>query len=57
MPYEQAQAHLGRGRCLAALGRSAEAQTALVSAHDAFAQLGAQPALGEAEALLETLAD
>ena len=57
VPYEQAQAHLGRGRCLAALGRSAEAQTALVSAHDAFAQLGAQPALGEAEALLETLAD
>ena len=57
VPYEQAQAQLGRGRCLAALGKSVEAQASLAAARDVFATLGAEPALREVEALLETIAD
>ena len=53
VPYEEAQANLGLGRCLVALGRGAEAQTALALAREVFASLGAAPALSEAEALGE----
>ena len=45
------------GALLAALGRSVEAQTALAAAATLLATLGAEPALGEVETLLETLAD
>jgi tetratricopeptide (TPR) repeat protein len=57
VPYEQAQAQLGQGRCLAAVGESAAARAALELARDGFAGLGAQPALREAETLLAALAD
>jgi len=57
VPYEQAHAHLGRGRCLTALGRSVEARAALSLARDSFAALGAQPALQKAQELLAVLGD
>ena len=49
MPYEEAQALLGQGRCLLALGRAAEAAAPLTSAREIFARLGAKPALAEAD--------
>ena len=49
---EQAQAHLGRGRCLVALARSAEAAAPLRAAQRIFASLEAAPALAETGALL-----
>jgi class 3 adenylate cyclase/tetratricopeptide (TPR) repeat protein len=52
VPYEEAQALLGQGRCLVALGRAPEAAPALEAAREIFARLGARPALGETEALL-----
>jgi tetratricopeptide (TPR) repeat protein len=52
MPYEEAQALLGQGRCLVALGRAHEAAPVLEAAREIFARLGAKPALEEAEALL-----
>ena len=57
VPYERAQATLGKGRCLAALGKTPDARTALGSAHEVLLTLGAQPALAEVATLLEALAD
>jgi hypothetical protein len=53
VPYEEAQALLGRGRCLLALGRAPEAAQPLREAREIFARLGARPALEETDALLE----
>jgi tetratricopeptide (TPR) repeat protein len=53
MPWEQAQALLGQGRCLLALGRPAEASEPLRRARDVFTELGAKPAVAETDALLE----
>jgi len=47
MPYEEAQALLGQGRCLVALGRAPEAAAPLAAAREIFARLGAKPALAE----------
>ena len=55
VPYEEAQALLGQGRCLVALGRADEAQEPLSAAREIFARLGANPALGETDALLAQL--
>ncbi|MEE4276217.1 MAG: AAA family ATPase, partial [Thermoleophilia bacterium] len=52
MPYEEAQALLGQGRCLMALGRAPEAAPALAAARGIFARLKARPALEETETLL-----
>jgi hypothetical protein len=49
---EQAYALLGRGRCLTALGRPAEATNALQEAHEIFDALRAAPVLAEIEGLL-----
>jgi class 3 adenylate cyclase/tetratricopeptide (TPR) repeat protein len=51
VPYEEAQALLGWGRCLVALGRSEEAREPLNGAREIFERLGAMPALAEVEAL------
>jgi class 3 adenylate cyclase/tetratricopeptide (TPR) repeat protein len=48
---EEAYAHLGQGRCLAALGKP-EAEKPLLEARRLFTSLGAAPALAETEALL-----
>ncbi len=53
VPYEEAQALLGQGRCLVALGRSAEAPVPLVAAREIFARLGAKPALAETDELMQ----
>jgi class 3 adenylate cyclase/tetratricopeptide (TPR) repeat protein len=53
IPYEQALAQLGAGRCLVGLGRSAEAEPGLLAARDLFARLDASPALAEVDALLQ----
>jgi class 3 adenylate cyclase/tetratricopeptide (TPR) repeat protein len=52
MPYEEAHALLGRGRCLVGLGRTGEAAEPLTAARELFAGLGARPALAETDALL-----
>ena len=52
VPYEEAQALLGQGRCLLALGRAPEAAAPLAAAREIFARLGAQPALAKTEAVL-----
>jgi hypothetical protein len=52
---EHGQALLGAGRSLIELGRSGEARTHLEAARDAFAGLGAQPLLAEADGLLARL--
>ena len=52
MPYEEAHALLGRGRCLVKLGRSGEAEGSLAAARTIFARLEARPGLAETEALL-----
>jgi class 3 adenylate cyclase/tetratricopeptide (TPR) repeat protein len=49
VPYEEAQALLGQGRCLAALGRAPEAAAPLAKAREIFARLGARPALEETD--------
>jgi Flp pilus assembly protein TadD len=49
---ERAFAHLGEGRCLLALGRSAQAYGPLNQAREVFASLGAKPALAETDVLL-----
>jgi class 3 adenylate cyclase/tetratricopeptide (TPR) repeat protein len=41
--FEGAAAALGRGRCLRALGREAEAAAAFATARDGFQELGARP--------------
>ena len=53
VPYEEAQALLGQGRCLVALGRAPEAAAPLAAAREIFARLGAKPALAETEAVLD----
>jgi class 3 adenylate cyclase/tetratricopeptide (TPR) repeat protein len=50
--FPRAQSLLGAGRCLLALERPAEAMTRLSEAREAFARLGARPALAEVDALL-----
>ncbi|MCX6373714.1 MAG: hypothetical protein NTX16_11685, partial [Actinobacteria bacterium] len=55
VPYEEAQALLGHGRCLVALGRAPEAGAPLAAARGIFARLGARPALAETDAALAGL--
>jgi len=50
--FEQANALLGAGRCLASLGRAAEASEDLAKAREVFASLGAEPLLRECDDLL-----
>jgi tetratricopeptide (TPR) repeat protein len=50
-PHEEAQALLGQGRCLVALGRAQEAAAPLAMARDIFARLGARPALADVDLL------
>ena len=52
-PYEEAQALLGRGRCLVALGRAPEAAPVLEEAREILVRLKAKPATAEADALLQ----
>jgi tetratricopeptide (TPR) repeat protein len=52
MVPERAFAMLGRGRCLAELGREAEAEPVLREAHRIFEEMGAAPALAETDELL-----
>jgi tetratricopeptide (TPR) repeat protein len=52
VPYEEAQALLGQGRCLVALGRAPEAAPVLEQAREIFAKLKAKPALAETDELL-----
>ena len=52
VPYEEAQALLGQGRCLVALGRAPEAAPPLNAAREILAKLKAKPALEETEKLL-----
>ena len=54
-PYEEAQALLGEGRCLVALGRAAEVAAPLAAAREIFTRLGAEPALAETEQLSKSL--
>ena len=53
VPYEEAQALLGQGRCLVALGRAPEAAAPLAAAREILARLGAKPALAEMTALMQ----
>jgi hypothetical protein len=50
---EQAFALLGQGRCLVGLARPTEAVHVLDQAREIFDSLGAEPALGETDALLQ----
>ena len=52
MPFEQAHALFGQGRCLMARGRAQEAAPILTEARQLFRRLGATPALAEVEELL-----
>jgi hypothetical protein len=52
VPHEEAQALLGQGRCLVALGQEREAVPVLEQACTIFARLGAAPVLAEAHELL-----
>jgi tetratricopeptide (TPR) repeat protein len=52
VPWEQAQALLGQGRCLLTLGRAADAREPLRTTRDIFASLDANPALTDANRLL-----
>lgn len=56
MPYEEAQALLGQGRCLVALGRAPEATAPLAAAREIFLRLEAKPALAETEELMQQVA-
>jgi len=56
VPYEEAQALLGQGRCLLALSRASEAAQPLHDARAVFERLGARPAAAEVDGLLEQLA-
>ncbi len=53
VPYEEAHALLGRGRCLVARGQRRKAAEPLAAAREIFARLEARPALGETDALLD----
>lgn len=52
VPYEEAQALLGQGRCLLELGRPPEARLPLSAARELLARLEAKPALAEADGWL-----
>ena len=52
VPYEEAQALLGQGRCLVALGRAPEAAALLAATREIFARLGAKPALAETDEVM-----
>ncbi|MGN6176465.1 MAG: hypothetical protein ACTHPS_26465, partial [Streptosporangiaceae bacterium] len=52
VPWEHAQALLGQGRCLLAIGQPSEAREPLRTAQDIFTTLGARPALTETDKLL-----
>jgi len=52
VPWEQAQALLGQGRCLLTLGQSTQAREPLHAARDIFASLGANPVLADVDRLL-----
>ena len=52
VPWEQAQALLGQGRCLLALGRPTEAGKPLHAARNILASLGTNPVLADANRLL-----
>ena len=56
LPYEEAQALLGQGRCLVGLGRAPEAQAPLAAARETLARLGAKPALAETDELMQQVA-
>jgi class 3 adenylate cyclase/tetratricopeptide (TPR) repeat protein len=53
LPWEQAQALLGAGRCLLAAGRGPEAENPLRLARGVFASLEATPAVAECDGLLD----
>jgi class 3 adenylate cyclase/tetratricopeptide (TPR) repeat protein len=57
IPYEEAQALLGQGRCLVALGRRPEAAGPLAAAREIFARLGAKPALTETDEWIARVAE
>ena len=52
VPYEEAQALLGQGRCLVALDRGLGAVAPLAAAREIFVRLGAKPALAETDELI-----
>lgn len=52
MPWEHAQALLGHGRCLLALGQPADASQTLRTAREILATLGAGPACNDTDRLL-----
>jgi class 3 adenylate cyclase/tetratricopeptide (TPR) repeat protein len=52
IPYEEAQALLGQGRCLLELGKGPKAAQPLQQAREIFERLGARPALEETEGWL-----
>ncbi len=52
VPYEEAQALLGQGRCLVALNRGPRAAAPLGQAREIFGRLGAKPALAETNELM-----
>lgn len=53
VPFEEAHARLGLGRCLLAVEQGSEGERALHGAADLFARLGATPSLAQARSLLE----
>ena len=55
VPYEEAQALFGHGRCLLALGRAPEAATVLQRSREILDGLGAAPALQDVATLLNGL--
>jgi hypothetical protein len=56
VPYEEAQALLGQGRCLMALGRVSDAAPPLSAGREIFARLKAAPALADADGWLAGVA-
>jgi hypothetical protein len=52
-PWERAQAHLGLGRCLIALGRADEAGSPLGVAREVFVRLRARPSIAEVDGLID----
>ena len=56
VPFEEAQALLGQGRCLVALDRASEAVAPLAAAREIFGRLGAKPALDETDELMQHVA-
>jgi hypothetical protein len=55
MPYQEAHALVGQGRCLVAFGRAPDAAAPLAAAREIFARLGARQALEETDAALAGL--